>query len=99
MIEKLPSNLHLQSFISFISGAEIIITILVKNEGGGRQVEVSEGSHDSVVNVLIVFLSELVRDQPRYRLTTHLSLVVVAADRDEALAKALCMNALVKDQI
>ena len=39
------------------------------------------------------------RDQPCYRLTTDLSLVVVATDRDEALAKALCMNALVKDQI
>ena len=65
---------------------ESVTTILVKNERGGWQVEVGEGSHDSIVNVLVVFLGELVRDQPRNRLTTDLSLVVVAADGDEALS-------------
>jgi hypothetical protein len=67
----------------------------IKNERRDIGVELGERSHDLVIDIFVVFLGELMGDEPRDCFAFQFDLVVVAFDGDEDFSDALGVDAIV----
>ena len=85
--------------VVFLSNGWVLQVVLCvkfeKDERGDVGIELGECSHDLVIDILVVFLSELVSNEPGDGFALEFDLVIVAFDGDENFANALCMNAKV----